>query len=1491
MELLTRQQAEQTWFEPDPKAQFDDLLEALGLYKDISTEYGLNQTVHHQWRFGDPHKKSGEPDRHDYEIKVVNGVEVAPGPNWHSLYRWVVSQAAEFLAFQTVYLITDNRDLLADTVASTPGLSHWPMVAAWWKERIRYVGPYGEHTTVVFVPISADTGLDKVHPTWAGTYILDACVFLFPSINFVLIDSDCVPVTLFEVQELWLSCAGHDSPAEGCLQPELMPSSPIAPAHKRARSVDTGKATQQQPGPPIKLSKSRSVENFAAIDVRAPPPDDTGNFEDEVDFGGSEPPSPHPTEREEEKSGNSSPTAHSCSGSTDKRVTLRALQPAASKGVILVSEAFTEINAGLVIVLASGHRSPLLETELADPERDPDELATIASKAYLDHVEGYLSTTQPPCDTETAVSSGLLGSPLLGTTTRCAADWCHAWSLLGQWSGWVTFWQAEIKGEVFDLVQCAQRIYTGAAARTSQILIDRPQKWAQWIFSVGNVWQEDSPMPDRPLTVHCSGLGGGLLSPEHEYDIFFQNHAQMKVYGPSLAMTDDWEQRVTQLGLTKTTHEYAIYQLFSTALGWSAWKAFLPDRFANHKLLITRAIRLLTAATIRPAHARPPHPTWVTAVRQIFRCYHPQGKLFFLRACFPQYVTVPVPDGIRDVDVLGFSAGSYTGLAIHEVLNEFDCFPGTTKVAAIASPPEMLRLATGERRVVLLHCLEDRLCVWRPDTLTDLSYNIVLIDGHPSWSGRARHAYGHLLFTPIEEGTYHIDYLQITTPEVIPHGIRCEGLLRVLSWVSFDLPDHCKRTLSALLQAAGDGCSDLHTVPCDGRDVRDDPLATEQDLRQVLIDMIPIPGQAHAEGGHLMRDLLAEFLRGFSLRTLIFLLDMVLPQLDAYHAGRQLQHLQPWISVELAQQQARGQQGVELAVKYVYEAYAGFHVIQLLTEGAPILLFSDPNAVPHVSPWNLCATGNLGSMESNVMAGRALFGRFQLPDGLRRCAIFLVQEKVMHGTSRAADDRAYRRIAPKSLELVVVSRPVAFAFCGRLLVQQPAGVDYFDPARDWPQPIEFHATFSILLEELAFLGDTRSRCELLVFAQANPARLPLTVGILQPDIPVRRMTSERRTKLTDALVRVLRRFLTPIGVALPGAHDGYMRDSLLALAGHGDGHVLTVAVALLLAILTGRSDLCIAGVFGAGKTRSLAVLLIALSCELDDFYAVVYTKENVAAKALADQISDLSPPTQSTFGRLLGRIEEGKGEAYATKIDVRCSDRNRVIAEKRILIATGGSATAEMAMKYSSFSLWLSRAWLAFMDESQQYGNYHEIAALAAIQQPALIVFVGDHRQTPGGLSKGRAAAANRQKLLHRPLGLRALNRPGDYLPPARLTKLIALLWPDASQDNDSDVACLLNVGQAPHTGVWTAATTTQHLPTSLARLFSEETLSHLNVASCLISAILAVLLIATAPEEFGIPECTTTVEAAGLDGPHRWGIILPNSSRVSADVQSHRSC
>ena len=80
---------------------------------------------------------------------------------------------------------------------------------------------------------------------------------------------------------------------------------------------------------------------------------------------------------------------------------------------------------------------------------------------------------------------------------------------------------------------------------------------------------------------------------------------------------------------------------------------------------------------------------------------------------------------------------------------------------------------------------------------------------------------GHLLFLDIASGVHDVRMLQIAHPEVIPHGIRCEGLLRVLFWVSFDLPAHLKGMVGALLRAAGEGNTELHTVTIQGRDIRD----------------------------------------------------------------------------------------------------------------------------------------------------------------------------------------------------------------------------------------------------------------------------------------------------------------------------------------------------------------------------------------------------------------------------------------------------------------------------------------------------------------------------------------------------------------------------------------------------------------------------------------------------------------------------------------------
>ncbi len=74
---------------------------------------------------------------------------------------------------------------------------------AWWHSRLQLVGPRKEKTELLFFPATEQTGLHHVHPTWAGTFALAALVALFPGTNFILLDSDCLPVTLFEAADLW----------------------------------------------------------------------------------------------------------------------------------------------------------------------------------------------------------------------------------------------------------------------------------------------------------------------------------------------------------------------------------------------------------------------------------------------------------------------------------------------------------------------------------------------------------------------------------------------------------------------------------------------------------------------------------------------------------------------------------------------------------------------------------------------------------------------------------------------------------------------------------------------------------------------------------------------------------------------------------------------------------------------------------------------------------------------------------------------------------------------------------------------------------------------------------------------------------------------------------------------------------------------------------------------------------------------------------------
>ena len=149
---------------------------------------------------GDPGAKFGATAPLEYETTGEVG-----HPHWEAIFEYILRQCGYLLEFHTVYVMVDNCNL-ADHKRQDSSLPHWPAAARWWHSRLKLIGPHKEKTELLLFPISKTTGLHHVHPTWAGTFVLAALVAVFPGLNFVLLDSDCLPVTLFEVstvEDLW----------------------------------------------------------------------------------------------------------------------------------------------------------------------------------------------------------------------------------------------------------------------------------------------------------------------------------------------------------------------------------------------------------------------------------------------------------------------------------------------------------------------------------------------------------------------------------------------------------------------------------------------------------------------------------------------------------------------------------------------------------------------------------------------------------------------------------------------------------------------------------------------------------------------------------------------------------------------------------------------------------------------------------------------------------------------------------------------------------------------------------------------------------------------------------------------------------------------------------------------------------------------------------------------------------------------------------------
>ena len=372
----------------------------------------------------------------------------------------------------------------------------------------------------------------------------------------------------------------------------------------------------------------------------------------------------------------------------------------------------------------------------------------------------------------------------------------------------------------------------------------------------------------------------------------------------------------------------------------------------------------------------------------------------------------------------------------------------------------------------------------------------------------------------------------------------------------------------------------------------------------------------------------------------------------------------------------------------------------------------------------------------------------------------------------------------------------------------------------------------------------------------------------------------------------------------------WTRSTALPFAAELDGHVLGTLCAVTMTLLTNRLDLCIQGLFGAGKSKSMAVLLLAL-LELDDTRSLTMLficKENPCTRSFADLLLWLAPPAWvcNRIGRLVGDQERNKSSYSQTKFDIHPRERRPMLSKCQLILATGGTVSQDLTMQWSTMSGFMQDLSIMVIDEGQQYGTDREIAVISLLKQQPLIIWTGDSQQTPGGIARTAPnAKRSRRLLLAKKHGLRS---DKNYYMPSTLAEAMTRLL--ASSSNDSLVALgeILHKGQhtlgtlwvhhlhnqaqqdlettntiLPGIGTQFPAASTQdraRYPPTVAPELLEGTI--VNFPRSLVRLAWILQHAATLLPMASDLQAALNSETAGVANAHAWGLMLPSSSRVS---------
>ena len=325
-------------------------------------------------------------------------------------------------------------------------------------------------------------------------------------------------------------------------------------------------------------------------------------------------------------------------------------------------------------------------------------------------------------------------------------------------------------------------------------------------------------IPDDPqlVNIDCTGLGGHDLGGFKDYDICIRTdkHGQ-SIYSPSVTPLEspgrdgDLHVSLVPLGGSKAMHEFLVLHYMATDSA-EAWDTFLDlclpqctwERAGSRRAL---ALHMFDKYHVAPCHRRLAHPSWIASMKLMLD--------LLLGARQKRYLcSRPLHNLPAQVYVRGFSAGSYSGICLLHLLWSMPHVQVGGILGGIAFPPVLLHGILPEHgsQLMLIHLTTDRLCQWHPhdDTLRSLPCKYCIVDRDTlelrEHFGSCEHSYGHWIDLNMPHGRFPLWQLLRRNPEVSHPQCRDIAPLRLVSWLSCEVPVRVQQVLNQLMSLFGE---------------------------------------------------------------------------------------------------------------------------------------------------------------------------------------------------------------------------------------------------------------------------------------------------------------------------------------------------------------------------------------------------------------------------------------------------------------------------------------------------------------------------------------------------------------------------------------------------------------------------------------------------------------------------------------------------------------